>query len=826
MKSATYQKKYYPKKKTGETKIGEPVERKVNVKNTPYLVIVESPSKCKKIEKYLGFQYKCIASKGHICNISKVKKDFEPTFEILSEKKDHVKSMREIISVFDPKNIYLGTDDDREGEAIAWHICLTFGLPVETTHRIIFHEITESAIRAAVAFPMVVRMNIVNSQKARQVLDRLVGFEISPLLTKRLGDKKSLSAGRCQTPALRLVYDLDIANENKNRNFQYQTTGTFFESKILTVLNHNFETEKECETFLEASKTHIHIYSLDPPQNKRTYAPCPFNTSTLLQYASIHLHLSPKQTMNYCQTLYQNGHITYMRTESTKYSLEFLNKIRECFDDETWIGNLGKIQNHNHNNPHEAIRITNIAKCHLEEKDIDHVDDVAGFSRLKAVYDMIRYRTIESCMSDYQYREIQIKINAPQDYAYIYLIEIPVFLGWKRCKWQAPDFLKTQETQNALYFSLQHKSKKIADLSKIECVVTSSNGTRHYTESGLIKKLEDLGIGRPSTFASIIETIQERKYVLKKDIDGEKKTVVEFEFDGFSKEIQRTEKERIFGSEKNKLVLQDLGKQVITELIPTFTTIFEYEYTKSMEESLDLVTENSLEWQEVCKKCAEEIKKDSKTWKEEIQEIYKIDEIHELVFSKNGAIIRKPKLKMEKKNEEETESKLKQDYSKKKKQKIEYEYLSTRKKIDIEKLKKGEYTLEDLLEIPREYLGEYLAKSVHLKNGPYGPYILWGEETIKIKTPLQKDVWEITLEDIIHVLETKTKSLPPNVLRVLTDKITIRKGKFGPYVYYKTEEKENPKFYNLKAFLQKEKNIHQCEITEILTWLKETYGIQ
>jgi len=804
MKSGTYQKKYYPKKKTGEKETKKPaiIERKINVKNTPYLVIVESPSKCKKIEKYLGFQYKCIASKGHICNISKVKKDYEPEFEILSEKKDHVKSMREIISVFDPKNIYLGTDDDREGEAIAWHICLTFGLPVETTHRIIFHEITESAIRAAVAFPIVVRMNIVNAQKARQVLDRLVGFEISPLLTKRLGtiqEKKSLSAGRCQTPALRLVYDLDQVNEKKERSFQYQATGHFFESKIPAILNHHFETEKECETFLEESKTFSHIYSLDTPQNKKTPPPQPFNTSALLQYASVHLHLSPKQTMNYCQTLYQNGHITYMRTESTKYSLEFLNKIRECFDDPSWIGDLGKIQNNNHNNPHEAIRITNLEKCHLEEKDIDHVDDKAGFARLKAVYDMIRYRTIESCMSDYQYKEIQVKIRAPQEKEYIHLIEIPVFLGWRRCKWIEPEFLKTQEIQNAFYFSLQHKSKKIADLSKIECIVTSANGTRHYTESGLIKKLEDLGIGRPSTFATIIETIQERKYVEKKDLEGEKKTVVEFEYNGLSKKIQRIEKERIFGAEKNKLVLQDLGKQVIEELIPTFTTLFEYEYTKTMEESLDLVSENSLEWQEVCKKCAEEIKKESKQWKKEIQEIYKIDEVHELIFSKKGAMIRKPKM----------------DF------KPEYEYLSTRKKIDIEKLKKGEYTLEDLLEIPREYLGNYLDKEVRLKKGPYGSYVLWGEETVK--TPLKKDPWNITLEDIVEILESKTKVLPPNVLRVLTDKMTIRKGKFGPYVYYKDSEKEKPDFYSLKPF---KTNVHQCEITEILTWMEETYGIK
>jgi len=421
-------------------------------------------------------------------------------------------------------------------------------------------------------------------------------------------------------------------------------------------------------------------------------------------------------------------------------------------------------------------------------------------------------------MSDYQYKEVKIKIDAPQERWYIYLVEIPVFLGWKRCKWQAPDFLKTQEIQTAFHFSLQHKSKKIVDLSKIECAVTSTNGTRHYTESGLIKKLEDLGIGRPSTFATIIETIQERKYAIKKDIEGEKKTVIEFELHGRSENIIRLEKERIFGAEKNKLVLQDLGKNVIEELIPTFTTLFEYEYTKTMEESLDLVSENSLEWQEVCKKCAEEIKKESKSWKEEIQEVYKIDENHEFVFSKKGAVIRKLKI-----NPTPEESNPITETDKKKKKKPEYEYLSTRKKIDLEKLKKGEYTLEDLLEIPKEYLGEYLDKGIRLKNGPYGPYVLWGEETVK--TPLKKELWEITLEDIIGILETKTKVLPPNVLRVLTENMTLRKGKFGPYVYYKEPDKEKPEYYSLKLFLQKRKNVYTCEISEILKWIKETYGI-
>ena len=797
MKITTYQKK----EKNTKTEIKP---KPINIKNTPYLVIVESPSKCKKIEKILGFQYKCIASKGHICNISKIKKNYEPVFEILKEKKQHVEYMREIISQFAIENIYLGTDDDREGEAIAWHICHIFQLPIETTHRIIFHEITDSAIRAAVAFPLKIRMNIVNSQKARQVLDRIVGFEVSPLLSKRISNNENmhLSAGRCQTPALRLIYDLE--ENKKEKKYMYQTIGSFFSPSISCSLSHSFETELECEDFLEKSKTHIHIYSLENPENKKISAPLPFNTSTLLQYINNTLHLTPKQIMYYCQILYQNGFITYMRTESTKYSLEFLNKIRECFDDETWIGDLSKIQNQNHNNPHEAIRITYLEKCRLEEKDIDSVEEKTDFIKLNSVYDIIRIRTIESCMSCYQYKNIKIKIDAPNTYYYHYDLEIPIFLGWKKCKWLEKDFLEKQEKQNAFYFSLQHKSKKRIDPDKIECTIITENGKCYYTESGLIKKLEDIGIGRPSTFAMILETVQEKKYVLKQDIVGEKKTVVEFVLDN-QKKMNKIEKERIFGQEKNKLIIQDLGKHVIEELIGTFESLFSYDYTNKMEQKLDLVCTELLEWKDICKECDIEIKEKSKKWKEEIQEKYKIDDIHELIFSKNGPMIKKV-----------VKNTLKD----------EYEYKSIRKiKLDLEKLKRGEYTLEELLEIPNEYLGNYLDKEIYLKNGPYGAYVIWGDkkETIKELTK-NKNLWDIQLQDIIDILSLqKETKLPPNVLRIINNNMIIRKGKYGPYVYY--TKKIKPECYSLKGFIAKGKNINTCDIKEMIEWMEETYGI-
>jgi len=294
-----------------------------------------------------------------------------------------------------------------------------------------------------------------------------------------------------------------------------------------------------------------------------------------------------------------------MRTESKKYSLEFLNKIKECFDEPKWIGDLTKIQNNNENNPHEAIRITKLEKWNLEKKDIDENIESVLFSKTEKIYDIIRNRTIESCMSDYEYICIPIKIDAPQGYYYSYHIEIPIFLGWKKVYMNEIECKELQEKQNAFYYSLQHKTKKQINYEEIESKIICEKQKEYYTESGLIKKLEDLGIGRPSTFAMIIETIQERKYVVRQDIKGENKKVIEFHLKG--KILEKIGKEKKFGEEKNKLVLQDLGKKVIEELITTFHTIFSYDYTKKMEMDLDLVSNEHREWVHLCEECYNEI---------------------------------------------------------------------------------------------------------------------------------------------------------------------------------------------------------------------------
>ena len=303
-----------------------------------YLIIVESPSKCAKIEHFLGEDYCCIASKGHIRSIDGLKaidtkNGFVPTFSIIDEKKEHIESMRKMIANFSKPNIILASDDDREGEAIAWHICQLFDLPIETTQRIIFHEVTKNAIIDAVKSPTLLNMNLVHAQHARQVLDIIVGYKISPFLWKYLYNNKSnsLSAGRCQTPTLRLVYDNEKESEMKIKNgkengleIRHKIKGVFFSKAIEFILEYEFENDADVLDFLEKSKNHKHLLKIGDETSSTKSPPKPLHTSRLLQLASNSLHISPKETMSLCQKLYKNCFITYIRTESSHYYSVFL----------------------------------------------------------------------------------------------------------------------------------------------------------------------------------------------------------------------------------------------------------------------------------------------------------------------------------------------------------------------------------------------------------------------------------------------------------------------------------------------------------------------
>lgn len=515
MVKTIYKKRFYRKNnenKIPQNKIPESANHAI------YLIIVESPSKCKKIEEYLGSQYTCISSKGHIRNIKNglksidVKNNYNVEYEIIEEKREHVEWMKTIIAMFSKNNIILATDDDREGESIAWHICMTFELDIETTKRIIFREITQVAIKAAIENPKYINMNIVNAQMCRQVLDLLIGFKISPILWKHLFRNKEngLSAGRCQTPALKLIYENDNEYNESITNITYKITGSFFEKNIIFNLSKEFENETEVVTFLELSKTFNHDVSIGEKKDTIKNPPKPFSTSVLLQKASNVLGIGPKETMSICQQLYQDGKITYMRTESQKYSDVFLKKAKEYilkrFLKPEYVGIFEDITNSNSNNPHEAIRVTNLDVLTIESTT----------SRMEAIYKLIWINTVESCMSCAKYNNTHVTITAPLECVYKYNVEVPIFLGFtKLVEDSKKDIIENQSIGSGLLLYIQSSPNKNMKYKKITSVISLHGKKLHYTEASLIKKLEDIGIGRPSTYAMIIDTILERGYVKK-----------------------------------------------------------------------------------------------------------------------------------------------------------------------------------------------------------------------------------------------------------------------------------------------------------------------
>ena len=872
----------------------EPFSNNINISEKKYLVIVESPSKCKKIEGFLGPNYQCIASKGHLREIEGLKSidtkgDYTITFTNTKEKETHIEFMRTVIAGYTFENILLATDDDREGEAIAWHICDLFGLPVDTTPRILFHEITQPALLAAVAAPIRVRMNIVKAQHARQILDMLVGFKISPYLWKYLYNNKSasLSAGRCQTPALRLIYDNQQEINQKKIEIKYNTTGYFFSQHIAFQLNHSYQDREQMSSFLELSRTFQHKIHVGSPKESTKSAPRPLNTSRLLQVASNTLHLSPKQTMMYCQQLYQDGHITYMRTDSMIYSKEFVGNAFQHIE-KTWGSQYcskkrDKIENQTNNNPHEAIRVT-----HIELSSVSYPKE----QKIEALYRFIWKNTLESCMSDATFNCTTISITAPQEHTYQHVLEVPIFLGWKIIQNKenvsenpstnkfvsefianpsgvlyTPHGLSSNQNNvcgNLLFFKSIESAGSPIQYNKIESKTVIQHKHSHYTESSLIQKLEEMGIGRPSTFSMLVETIQDRGYVKKMDVVGEEIECIDFVVENqvgvlcvdplsgsnhnhhstqdFAKQnrcgnltLQKINK--VFGNEKNKLVIQPIGILTTEFLVSSFSTLFDYEYTKHMEDALDLISNNENRetswseshsdsttksesseackglWSEICIKCNNEIKQLAKTMKSVEKKTYKINDEYTLVFMKNGPVLIKTL-------ENGT---------------TEFANVVKDIQLNLDILSRNEYIIDDLLEMKQIILGKHDGNDVILKNGKYGPYIEWtildkGTDIMRTSVKhIQKPFHLIELGDVLPLIVKNGDDAraPPNapnkaVIRIIDENTSIRKGKFGAYVYYKTEHMKSPQFFNMSKF---KKGYAVCDLQDIKDWLKDTHNI-
>ena len=766
------------------------------------VVIVESPAKCKKIEGYLGPNYKCIASFGHIQELNGIKSieidnNFKPNFNLLESKIQQINKIKTLLK--NSKEVLIASDDDREGEAIGWHICQVFKLPL-TTKRIIFHEITKPALERAVSNPTTLNMNIIHAQQARQVLDLLVGYKISPILWKNISrnSKDGLSAGRCQTPALRLVYDNQKDIDDSPGKKVYNTTGYFTKMNLGFSLNHNFEiisfnstTNNTMEQFLEESVSFDHIYTCSKPKQTTKNPPTPFTTSSLQQKASSELNISPKDTMSICQKLYEAGFITYMRTDSTTFCLEFIEKASSFIKDkygDTYLhtdvnrlserkvekpkkkSNKKEEKENNAQEAHEAIRPTDVT--------MEKIDDSFS-SKEKRMYNLIWSVTVESCMSPALYNSISAKITAPMEKEYKYNSELVNFPGWK--------MVRGYEKENPEYQFLQTlKNNAIVNYNKITAKVSVKDLKSHYTEAKLIQLLEEKGIGRPSTFSTLLEKIQERGYVKKDNIKGKKIKCVDYEL--VDDELAEMEDEREFGNEKNKLVVQPLGILVLEFLLKHYEKLFNYEYTKNMETDLDTIAKGDKIWHNLCRECLTDIDECSKDLDGGgDKQIINIDDNHVYMIGKYGPVIKKG-------------------------DKDNATFLNVKKDIDLEKLKKGEYTLDEIVETKsgNKVIGKYKGNEVILKKGKFGNYITWGENKKSLNN-IEKDVDELTMEDITKYIEN-TSAVNPSMIREINENTSIRKGKFGNYIFYKTHNMSKPKFIKLNKF---KGDYNNCPIKEL-----------
>jgi DNA topoisomerase-1 len=873
------------------------------------LVIVESPAKCQKIEGYLGKdKYMCLASFGHIREIADglksidVDREFAIKFAIMSSKQAQVAKLRAAIA--DASEVILATDDDREGEAIAWHLCQVFHLPVATTKRIIFHEITETALKAAVAAPRTINMSLVLAQQARQVLDLVVGYKISPVLWTYVAHT-NLSAGRCQTPALRLVYENYKEIEASKATMVYTVSGIFTKLNLTFHLSQEIEStgdsstedssgEETLERFIRetaaAPDTGFRATVSGPAKKTTKPPPRPYTTSTLQQASSNDLHLSPKDTMSVAQKLYEGGYITYMRTDSRVYSAEFVAKaceyIRKRFGGDDLIGNLSGVSSGG--GPaaaaaaaaaHEAIRPTDISRTLLPQ---------SCHPREHRLYSMIHRNTLESLMAPAICQSLTMAITspvkvkvagAPTACEYRYTAEQVIKPGWKLV---AGGYDK--EAMEYTYFASLVASA-VMPFKRITTKCSLRNTKSHYTESGLVQLLEKMGIGRPSTFSSLIDKIQERGYVKLKDVPGKSIECREFVITknngggGATAVVESKTEVREMGGESRKLVIQPLGIIVIEFLLAHFAPLFEYEFTKNMENQLDEIATDGMVWHELCYKCWFDVTAQLQELKERgvVKEEIQIDDRHSYILGKNGPVIRcrvtdADNAAADTDDDAETDTD-DEATPKSAEKKPKFIFKSVRPNLEYAKIQRGEYSLAYMLGETEHVgggagvtgsrgetetapapvsiagggrlMGQYQGQDIITKSGKYGAYIVWGSMNLSLKPLLGgggrgggKTEFDLKLQDVIAFIEkstgggggggesaavsTSTGTTTPfqgQILRTIDENTTIRYGRYGPYIFHKTQKMTKPAFVALKGFPEAHGNYVTCDVAKIHEWI-------
>jgi DNA topoisomerase-1 len=565
------------------------------------LVIVESPAKAKTIEKFLGEDYKVMSSYGHIRDLKKKELSIndttlEPEYEIPDEKKKLVSELKN--QAKKAGQVWLASDEDREGEAISWHLCEVLGLDEEKTKRIVFHEITKPAILDAIEHPRTLDMNLVNAQQARRVLDRLVGFKLSPVLWRKV--KPALSAGRVQSVAVRLIVEREREIQAFKSETYYNVSGVFAianpdgsMTEVKATLGQRFKTEEEVMAFLNKCKdATFTVEAIQKKPMKRTPAP-PFTTSTLQQEAARKLGYTVSQTMMVAQHLYENGRITYMRTDSVNLSSLCINATKEEIS-KLYGEQYSKVRQYHTSSKgaqeaHEAIRPTYMDQTTIE-----------GTVQEKRLYDLIWKRTLACQMADAEIEKTTVTINiSTSDEQFVASGEVVKFDGFLKVYRESVDDEDDNKDEQS---HILPPMKKGMELIRRDIAATERNsqGPQRYTEASLVHKLEELGIGRPSTYAPTISTIQQREYVVKGDKKGEEHSYTIITLKG--KQISQKQRTEMTGADKGKLMPTDIGTVVNDFLMEHFPSIMDYNFTAKVEQDFDKIAEGKILWDKMMKR--------------------------------------------------------------------------------------------------------------------------------------------------------------------------------------------------------------------------------
>lgn len=725
------------------------------------LVIVESPAKAKTIEKFLGKDFHVLSSQGHIRDIEGIGKNsmgidfsnnYAPHYATDPKKKHLIDELKKESKA--AETVWLASDEDREGEAIAWHLKEVLKLKSENTKRIVFHEITKNAILDAIEHPRDIDYNLVNAQQARRVLDRIVGFELSPVLWKKL--MPGLSAGRVQSVAVRLIVDREREVEDFHPTASYRITALFEgvaengeAVQLKTELNHHFSTKEEALNFLELCKQgEFYIHSVQTKPAHRSPAP-PFTTSSLQQEAARKLHFPVAKTMRLAQSLYEEGRITYMRTDSVNLSTLALGAAKKAIT-QMWGEEYHKTRQFHTSSKgaqeaHEAIRPT-----YIDQPSAGNTEDE------KRLYELIWKRTVASQMADAELQQTKIEVGTKQENKYMFVAngEVITFDGFMKLYIQSTD--DEQEDNNSILPSFHQNSE--LNYKEIVAQQSFTKAPYRYTEASLVKKMEELGIGRPSTYATIIDTIQQRGYVERGSKAGAKRdyTLITLK----NNKLTEKTKSETFGADSQKLLPTDLGLVVNDFLVQQFPQILNYDFTAQAEQSFDDIAEGKKEWVET------------------VDNFYHT--FHPLIDNVDKGRLEGRELGKDPKTDKPVIAKIGRRGPC-----IQIGYASDSEKPLFASLKKDQsiytITLEEALELfdtPYPYsIGEYEGKELVVNNGKFGPYVKMDNEYFSI--PKTQDPLHLTLDEAISIIEKKRQAALP--IHEFGD-ISVLNGRFGPYI--------------------------------------------